>query len=77
MRKDILTKKLDRLTSKKNDLKTRAAASEDVIGSPSAINVPPPYQSIAYRNRKWEPETPDSVSVWPFALIKHSLKNEL
>ena len=30
MRKDILTKKLARLTSKKNDLKTRAAASEDV-----------------------------------------------
>ena len=30
MRKDILTKKLERLTSKKNDLKTRAAASEDV-----------------------------------------------
>lgn len=30
MRKNILTKKLDRLTSKKNDLKTRAAASQDV-----------------------------------------------
>ena len=30
MRKDILTKKLARLNSKRNDLKTRAAASEDV-----------------------------------------------
>lgn len=30
MRKDILTKKLARLTSKKEELKTRAAASEDV-----------------------------------------------